>query len=78
MNGKILTFPGGPARPDARGSIHVCSSNDGFYTVYAEPGSDPAEIIMGGPHTLESTAQTEAKELAADFGARLLHHGWGY
>lgn len=45
---------------------------------YSEPGFDPSEIIMGGPHVHESAAQAEAKKLATDFGARLLHHGWGH
>lgn len=76
MNARILTFRNRAARPDASGSIHVCAGADGFYTVYSEPGFDSSEIIMGGPHALESNAQAEAKELAADFGARLLHHGW--
>lgn len=76
MNARILTFPNRAARPDASGSIYVCSGADGFYTVYSEPGLDSTEIITGDPHALESNAQAEARELHADFGARLLHHGW--
>ena len=50
----------------------------GFYVVFDGPTSDLGEIILGGPHAKESSAQHEAKYLAADFGARLLHHGWGF
>ena len=42
------------------------------------PDADPSEIILGGPHAKETTAQAEARFVATDFGAQLLHHGWGH
>ena len=69
----IVSFPS-----QVDGYVHIVRGSDGFYVVYTGPDADPSEIILGGPHAKETTAQAEARFVATDFGARLLHHGWGH
>lgn len=76
MAAKIIAFEK-PASKASDGMVYVGRGEDGFYTIYVDASPDAGEIIMGGPYALESNAQIEAKELAADFGVRLLHRGWG-
>lgn len=77
MVAKIIAFEKLTSKP-ASGMVYVGRGEDGFYTIYVDASPDAGEIIMGGPHALESNAQIEAKELAVDFGVRLLHRGWGH